>query len=251
MKNFKKLFSVVATVMMAATMIPAVVVNAATPSVELQGAYDYAYGIGITTQTPIANADIYGNLIRSHMAKMMSNYATEVLGKTPNTSLACDFTDVGNQTAELQGYITTSCQLGIMGQGITAFNPNGVVTRAQFGTALSRALYGDTYNGGDPYYVDHLNALQDAQIMNNISNPNAIEMRGRVMLMMQRAAEGLDINPAICDTPENQVSCLLNLDTCPAECQNVVVVNPGFVTVSRVGTATTQSVAYNAVDKNV
>jgi hypothetical protein len=44
-------------------------------------------------------------------------------------------------------YIKLSCQLGLMGQGITVFNPDGEVTRAEFGTVLSRALYGDTYNG--------------------------------------------------------------------------------------------------------
>jgi hypothetical protein len=41
-------------------------------------------------------------------------------------------------------YIKQSCQLGLMGQGIQNFNPNGTLTRAQFGTVLSRALYGST-----------------------------------------------------------------------------------------------------------
>lgn len=225
MKNFKKLFAIVASTLMLASTLPTAVLGAASYSSELQGAYDYAYGIGITTQSSIDNADMYGTLIRSHMAKMMSNYATEVLGQTPDTSLACDFTDVGNETTELQGYITESCQLGIMGQGITAFNPNGVVTRAQFGTALSRVLYGDQYDGGTPYYTAHLAALQDAGVMNNISTPFALEMRGRVMLMMQRAAEDINPNPAICETPENQLSCSLGLDTCPAECVTNIVTN--------------------------
>jgi hypothetical protein len=223
MKNFKKLFSIAASVMMIASMVPTATLGATTYSDELQGAYDYAYGIGITTQSSIDTANMYGTLIRSHMAKMMVNYAEEVLGMTPDTSLNCNFTDVATQTEELQGYITEACQLGLMGQGITAFNPNGVVTRAQFGTVLSRALYGDTYNGGDPYYADHLAALKDAGIMTNISNPNAPEIRGYVMLMMQRAAG--EETPATCDTPENQLSCSLGLDTCPAECVTPVDAN--------------------------
>jgi hypothetical protein len=47
-------------------------------------------------------ADMYGNLIRSHMAKMMVNYSKNVLGKTPDTSLLCNFTDVAGQSSELQ-----------------------------------------------------------------------------------------------------------------------------------------------------
>jgi hypothetical protein len=39
-------------------------------------------------------------------------------------------------------YIKYACQLRIMGQGMTGFDPNGEVTRAQFGTVLSRILYG-------------------------------------------------------------------------------------------------------------
>ncbi len=231
MKNFKKLFSIIAIVAMAATSVPTATLGAASYSDELQGAYDYAYGIGITTQSSIDTANMYGSLIRSHMAKMMVNYATEVLGLTPDTSMACEFTDIANESAELQGYITEACQLGLMGVGITAFNPNGVVTRAQFGTVLSRALYGDTYNDGDPYYANHLAALQDAGIMNNISNPNAPEVRGYVMLMMQRAAEGTT-TPEICDTPENVLSCSLGLDTCPTECEVAPEEKSGTLTVS-------------------
>lgn len=211
-----------AIVAMAGTLVPTATLGAASYSAELEGAYDYAYGIGATTQPSIETANMYGSLIRSHMAKMMSNYAMEVLGQTPDTSLACEFTDIANQSAELQGYIKTSCQLGLMGQGITAFNPNGVVTRAQFGTVLSRALYGDVNNvDTNPYYSQHLQALKDAGIMTMISNPNQLEVRGYVMLMMKRAAG--DVTPAICQTPENVLSCSLGLDTCPAECVSTEV----------------------------
>ena len=228
------MFSIMAIVAMAATSVPTATLGAASYSDELQGAYDYAYGIGITTQSSIDSANMYGSLIRAHMAKMMVNYATEVLGKTPDTSATCNFTDVANQSDELKGYITEACQLGLMGVGITAFNPNGVVTRAQFGTVLSRALYGDIYNDGDPYYVNHLNALKDAGIMTNISNPNAPEVRGYVMLMMQRADEGTT-TPAVCTTPENVLSCSLGLSTCPTECAAVQQTKAGTLTVSTVG----------------
>jgi hypothetical protein len=232
MKKFKKLFSIVAIAAMLGTAVPVAVLGAASYSDELQGAYDYAYGNGITTQSSIDTANMYGSLTRVAMAKMMANYAIEVLGQTPDTSLDCTFPDVSSALdAQYDNGVTNACQLGLMGVGIDNFNPNGIVTRAQFGTVLSRALYGDANNGGDPYYVDHLNALKDAGIMNSISNPNATEVRGYVMLMMQRADEGTG-TPEICTTPENVLSCSLGLDTCPAICAAVQEAKAGTLTVT-------------------
>jgi len=126
-----------------------------------------------------------------------------------------------------------------MGQGIEDFNPNGVVTRAQFGTVLDRVLNGSANDGGTPYYTAHLQALSDAGIMTQISNPNQLEIRGYVMLMMQRAA-GAVTNPAICDTPENTLSCSLGLDTCPAQCVTTpVVTKAGNLNVSSISNGAT------------
>ena len=69
---------------------------------ELQSAYEYAYNIGITTQPTQEKADLQGTLIRSHMAKMMVNYAIEVLGKTPDTSKNCTFSDIASESAEMR-----------------------------------------------------------------------------------------------------------------------------------------------------
>jgi len=227
------LFASLAIVAMLGTAVPTTVLGAASYSTELQGAYNYAYGIGVTTQSSIDTANIYGSLIRSNMAKMMVNYAKEVKGMTPDTSKTCTFTDVANQTEEMQGYIKDACQMGLMGVGITAFNPNGVVTRAQFGTVLDRVLNGTTNDGGNPYYVAHLNALKDAGVMSNIATPNAPEVRGYVMLMMQRADTGNGTTPAVCTTPENVLSCSLGLDTCPAQCVTTpTVVKAGSLSVS-------------------
>lgn len=74
------------------------------------------------------------------MAKMISNFAITLGGLTPNTSLDCEFDDIGNQSAEMKFYIKLSCQLGLMGQNMTDFLPNQQVTRAQFGTIMSRLI---------------------------------------------------------------------------------------------------------------
>ncbi|MFA6256445.1 MAG: hypothetical protein WC606_04640 [Candidatus Absconditabacterales bacterium] len=166
---------------------PSLVGTAATLSTEMKEAYDYALTNGITTQNTLQDADALGKVTRAHMAKMIVNFAEGVLHKSADNSGDCAFNDISTQPEELQHYIVQSCLLGLMGQGMDAFDPNGLITRAQFGTLLSRTLYGDTYNGGNPYYVDHLQALKDANIMNDISHPNALEIRGYVWIMLQRA----------------------------------------------------------------
>ena len=160
-----------------------------TFSTELDNAYLYAYSIGITTMPTIQDADITWNLIRAHMAKMMVNYAVKVLGKSPDTWALCEFNDIADQSSEMQWYIKLSCQLWLMGQWLTSFDPEGIVTRAQFSTVLSRTLWGDTYNvDGDLYYTNHLQALVDHGIITN-NDPTLIELRWYVMLMLMRAAE--------------------------------------------------------------
>jgi hypothetical protein len=154
----------------------------------LNNAYLYAFSVGITTIPTIQEANIEGKLIRSHMAKMMVNYAVKVMGLKPDTTKTCSFDDIANQNAELKWYIKLSCQLGLMWVGMISFEPDAIVTRAQFGTILSRVLYGNQFNGWSPYYANHLQALKDAGIMTNINNPERIkELRWWVMLMLMRA----------------------------------------------------------------
>ena len=219
MNTFKKLFSVSAIVALIGTIMPMYAFGASYSS-ELNQAYDYAYNNGITTMDSIDNANMYGSLTRVAMAKMMANYSMDVLGLTPDTSMDCDFPDVSDDLdAQYDNGVTNACQLGLMGVGVENFDPYGLVNRAQFGTVLSRALYGDTYNGADPYYADHLAALNDAGVMNNISNPMMLEVRGYVMLMMQRADEDASIGGC---TAEELLACITadDYDDCIAACSD-------------------------------
>jgi hypothetical protein len=215
--NIKKLFAILAGVsMLAQTVVPAGV-SAATYSEELQEAYDWAYSKGVTTMSPIDNANMYGAITRAEMAKMLSVYAKEVLGKTPDTSKACTFSDIDSVKGDLHDFIIESCQLGIMGQGITAFRPYATITRAEFGTALSRVLYGDVNNGGTPFYAKHLDALKADGIMTQIDNPeNRDEIRGYVMLMLMRSEKTSGID---CDDPVVKLACSMETDECPAACK--------------------------------
>jgi hypothetical protein len=93
MKTFKKLFSVSAIVALLGTLVPMYAFGA-NYTAELVQAYDYAHDHGITTMSSIDNADMYGNLTRIAMAKMLANYAIDVLGLTPDTTKECTFPDV-------------------------------------------------------------------------------------------------------------------------------------------------------------
>jgi len=95
-------------------------------------------------------------------------------------------------------FAKTSCQLNIMGlheDGKTpkqSFDPYDYVDRAQFGTMLSRLIYGDKYNIYEweqktyKRYEKHLQAINKDNIMKKIENPWILEKRSRVILMLKR-----------------------------------------------------------------
>jgi len=217
--NIKKLFAALAGVsLFAQTVVPSAGVFGAEYSQELQDAYNWAYSKSITTMSPIDNANMYGAITRAELAKMLANWAKDG-GATPDTSKSCTFSDTASVGGDLAVAIVESCQLGLMGQGIKEFRPYATISRAEFGTALSRALWGDKYEGGNPYYVNHLNALQAAGIMKQIANAESTkEVRGYVMLMLMRADEGAT-EKADCSDPVVKAACLLDSDACPAECK--------------------------------
>ena len=157
-------------------------------SQELQDAYSWAYSKNITTMPTIERANMNGSITRAEMAKMIANYAENVLGQKPDTTKECSFSDVDSKLdSDYDNWITESCQLGLMGQWITKFRPNDSVSRAEFWTILSRALWWDKNEWWSTYYENHLKALKEAWIMNNTSTPNSKEIRWYVMLMMQRS----------------------------------------------------------------
>jgi hypothetical protein len=105
-----------------------------------------------------------------------------------------------------------------MGQGITAFRPYDTISRAEFGTALSRALWGNQYEGGTPYYAKHLDALKAAGIMTQIANAESTkEVRGWVMLMLMRSEDSAPL--VDCEDADVVIACLESLDNCPAACK--------------------------------
>jgi len=163
-------------------------------SMEEKQAYDYAYQNGITTMSTIERANINGNLTRIEMAKMISNYAINILWLEPDKSKTCIFTDVTpEKDATYSNWVKNACQLGLMWAWISKFRPYDSVTRAEFGTVLSRALNAKNIeklkelNDATPYYFNHLKYLKEEWIMKNISNPSRLELRWQIFVMLMRA----------------------------------------------------------------
>ncbi len=159
-------------------------------SKEFNDAYQFAYKNWITTMPSIEEADMYGPLTRIAMAKMLSQYAINVLGKTPDTTkVVPTFPDVDAKLdADYNNWVTLAYQLWIMWINVNKYRPNDLVTRAEFGTALSRMLYSLSDGEWDQWYKTHLDKLMEEQIITN-NNPNLQELRGYVMIMLMRSAQ--------------------------------------------------------------
>ena len=170
-------------------------------SEEQVAAYEWALENGITTINDIEKARLADGLTRAELAKMMSQYMTKVLWKTPVDTEQAGYGDVNESLGDLADYIQTAYAYKIMwinadGTPLKNFNPNGKVTRAEYATVFSRVLYGDKYNKSEwNYYDAHLEALKEAGILTN-TTPSIQEVRGWVMLMMYRSVNVKSETPA-------------------------------------------------------
>ena len=163
-------------------------------SVEFNEAYQFSYKHWITTVDTIKWAELDGKLTRIAMAKMLSYYAINVLWHKPNAAVWVEnFVDVSERmNSEYDNAVTLAYQLWIMWINMPnhKFRPNDYVTRAEFVTALSRMLYGTSdgkFKQTAQYYVPHMVVLENKWIITNV-DPNMMELRWYVMIMLMRAA---------------------------------------------------------------
>jgi hypothetical protein len=111
-----------------------------------------------------------------------------VLGKKPANIVTPNFSDVSVQlNDQYWGAVTLAYQLWIMWIWIDNFRPFDNVTRAEFGTALSRMLYG-LQDWSVNYYSTHLDKLYSEWIITN-TDPKIKELRWYVMIMLMRSAK--------------------------------------------------------------
>ena len=156
---------------------------------ETMDAYLWAYKNWITTQNTIEKANINWNLTRQAMAKMIVNFSKNILWTAQvkvSNSNKCKFDDEQSITEDLRDSVKEACKIWLMWQSVKIFDPKDTLSKWQFWTILSRALWWDTYDGWEPYYEKHLIALQEAWIMSNIDDPDEKELRWNVMIMLKR-----------------------------------------------------------------
>ena len=162
---------------------------------EENDAYSFAKSNGITTTDSIDNAKMNTELTRIQMAKMLSNYAINVLGQEPDTSKwTVEFKDVTEEMdKQYDNAVTKAYQLWIMWQNMknNEFRPNDEVTRAEFASALSRLLYQTeewNYRWTWKYYIPHVAKLYNEWIINKVI-PTMKEKRWYVMTMLMRTVK--------------------------------------------------------------
>ncbi len=155
-------------------------------STDMTNAYRWAYNYWITS-LPLEKARLNEPVTRQAAAKMIVKFSINALGKTPDYSKSCNFSDP-DIVSDLIPYVQKSCQLGLMGQNATSFNPYGNLTIAQFGTILSRILWWETYAWTSPYYVGHLRALQEYGILKSYGDPTTTFVtRWDVLTLLQKS----------------------------------------------------------------
>ena len=165
---------------------------------EEKKAYTYAFNKWITTMNTIDTA-MAGPLLRIAMAKMISNYAINVLKLKPDTTKKCKFADVTDERDKQYDYwVTHACQLWIMwiwndGKIDSKFNPDWTLNKAQLVTILSRILNKAKWkviSNGEPYYKTHLDYLTSIWVADSKRfSPYDYALRKDVMVLIYRSAD--------------------------------------------------------------
>ena len=157
--------------------------------------YERAYENWIIPEWNIDDAGLYNTLSNASMKTILLNFASNLWLNS-------------NSTLELFSDLLA--------------DEESPTNRANFGTALSRILRWDKYDGGNPYYTNHLNALKTAGIMNQIDNPTeTLEIKWYVLAMLMEASRiySVDCNDPLvvlaCSDPENYY-----YESCPVRCRN-------------------------------
>jgi len=154
---------------------------------ELIAAYNWSYSKQITTMQDYYLAKADKPITRAELAKMIVWFSTNVMNKEVPQKNKCKFNDIWNIDPNLEIAILQICNLWIMWKWIKTFRPNDYVTRAEFGTVLSRTLWWNENEWWSIYYENHLKMLKLKWIMNKIDFPLNKEIKGYVMLMLMRA----------------------------------------------------------------
>lgn len=157
---------------------------------EMQEAFNFAKDNWLTSADSIYSADMDWYLTRIWMAKILSQFAINVLWLQPDYNKYTTYYDVSDSlNSQFDNWATLAYQLWIMWIDTKNFRPYDRVTRAEFATAVSRMVYNTTDWGyGRAYYEPHLYKLKDEWILTNI-DPYRIERRWLAFIILMRIAQ--------------------------------------------------------------
>ena len=160
---------------------------------EMRSAYTFSYSKWITTQPTYEEARVDKKLTRIEMAKMLSQYAINVMGSEPDITRYNKFADVSDKLdSDYNDAVTLAYELWIMWINMpnNEFRPKDYVTRWEFATALSRMVYGTSdgkYRQTSKYYTMHIQKLESEKVLTQV-DPAMMERRWYVMIMLMRLA---------------------------------------------------------------
>ncbi len=158
-------------------------------SSEMQDAFDFAINNWLISASSIRSADMDWYLTRIWMAKILSQFAINIVWMKPDYNKYNTYYDVSESLdAQYDNWALLAYQLWIMWIDTHYFRPYDYVTRAEFATAVSRMVYNtEDWRNNRAYYEPHLNKLRDEWILTN-TNPNRIEKRWLALIILNRIA---------------------------------------------------------------
>ncbi len=155
---------------------------------ELELAYEFALQNWIDILDNLEESTVKWWLTRIAMAKMLSQYAINILWKVPANKIVPKYKDITKELNEKYNWaIELAYQLWIMGIWIDSYRPFDLVPRSEFVTALSRMLYG-LQDWTENYYSTHMDKLKKEWIITN-TDPDMQELKWYVLIMLMRSAK--------------------------------------------------------------
>ena len=158
-------------------------------SSEMLEAFEFASNNWIISASSIHSADMDWYLTRIWMAKILSQFAINIVWMKPDYNKYNTYYDVSESLdAQYDNWALLAYQLWIMWIDTHYFRPYDYVTRAEFATAVSRMVYNtEDWRNNRAYYEPHLNKLRDEWILTN-TNPNRIEKKWLALIILNRIA---------------------------------------------------------------
>ncbi|MFA6255883.1 MAG: hypothetical protein WC606_01745 [Candidatus Absconditabacterales bacterium] len=149
---------------------------------------------GLTKFTNAQDFMATKTLRRDEASKFFVQYATEILGLTPDTSKAsCNFNDLGKARPDLKDLVKEACQLGLFQGANGKFMPTQSLTNAQAITVLIRMIDGKKDETQGHFAQKYFEKAQELGLMNGLTlnstaNFDKLATRGEVGILLFNAS---------------------------------------------------------------